>query len=197
MFPLLVFVTLLMVLIPQTGWAHGTEFIMTRLRLLENDSVVELRLVVDYLGNPLVPDEAAAHEALQNALLIKQGGKTTLFTGLAPLEFHQESTWEDAVPASLLPPPDGQDHSLLTGLWRWKPDTAEIAFSVAKGNRHDVLIWQQPARGETKSVLLLGGDVSPPVAIKLPASLWRNWLWIVSPVAVFGALMVIWKRRVK
>ena len=159
MFPLLVLVYLLLALTPQMGRAHGTEFIMTRMSLLEDDRVIELRLVVDYLGNPLVPDAAAAHDALQNALLIRHGGKTTPFTDLAPLEFHQESTWEDAVPASLLPPPDGQDHSLLAGIWRWKPDAAEIAFTVAKGNRHDVLIWQQPPGGETKSVLLLGGDV--------------------------------------
>lgn len=197
MFPLLALACVLLGLIPTTAKAHGTEFIMTRMRLLEDASVVELRLVVDYLGNPLVADEAAAHEALQNALLIKHGDKTTRFADLAPLEFHQESTWEEAVPASLLPPPDGQDHSLLTGIWRWKPDSPEIAFTVAKGNRHDVLIWHQPPGGETKSVLLLGGDVSPPVAIKLPGFAWQKWLWIVSPVAAFGVLMVIWKRRVK
>ncbi len=195
MFPLLRFVCLLTVLFPALLEAHGTEFIMSRMRLLEDESVVELRLAVDYSGNPLIADEAAAHEALQNALLIRHGDKTTRYTDLAPLEFQYGNTWEEAVPASLLPPPDGQEHSLLTGVWRWQPDSPEIAFTVAKGNKHDVLIWQQPPGGEVKSALLLGGDVSPMVAVTLPQPSWMKWMWIVLPPAVLGLAMVFWKRR--
>ncbi len=194
MFPLLRFTCMLLMGIPALLEAHGTEFIMSRMRLLEGGSMVELRLVVDYMGNPLIADESAAHEALQNALLIKQGEKTTRYTDLAPLEFHYGNSWEEAVPASLLPPPDGQDHSLLTGIWRWKPDSAEMAFTVAKGNKHDVLIWQQPPEGDVKSVLLLGGDVSPVVAITQPAPSWKKWLWVL-PFGLLGVLIILWKPR--
>ncbi|GEP43278.1 hypothetical protein BGE01nite_25690 [Brevifollis gellanilyticus] len=180
---------------PQQAEAHGTEFIMSRMRLVEGGSVVELRLVVDYSGNPLIADEAAAHEALQKALLIKHGEKTTPYADLAPLEFHDESTWAEAVPPSLLPPPDGQEHSLLTGIWRWQPDSPEIAFTVARGNKHDVLIWQQPPEGSVTSVMLLGGDVSPAVVITRHQSSWMKWVWIALPPAVLGLAVVFWKRR--
>ncbi|MES2594217.1 MAG: hypothetical protein V4662_02720 [Verrucomicrobiota bacterium] len=195
MFPLLRFACMLAALFPALLKAHGTEFIMTRMRLLEDDSLVELRMVVDYAGNPLIADEAAAHEALQHALLIKHGDKITRFTELAPLEFHYGDTWEEAVPASLLPPPDGQEHSLLTGVWRWRPDSAEIAFTVAKGNKHDVLIWRQPPGGETKSVLLLGGDVSPAVAVKPAMPAWCSWGWMALSGAAAGVSALLWKSR--
>lgn len=194
MFPLFALVSILATWLPQQAQAHGTEFIMARMRLLEGGSTVELRLVVDYSGNPLIADESAAHEALENALLIKHGEETSRYTDLAPLEFQHGSTWEEAVPASLLPPPDGQEHSLLTGVWRWQPDSTEIAFTVAKGNKHDVLIWQQPPGDEVKSVLLLGGDVSPPVAVTQPVPLWKKWLWVL-PLGLLGVLIVLWKPR--
>lgn len=195
-FPLFALVSILATWLPQQAQAHGTEFIMARMRLMEGGSTVELRLVVDYSGNPLIADESAAHEALENALLIKHGEETSRYTDLGSLEFHHDGTLEEAVPPSLLPPPDDQDHNLLTAVWRWHPDTPEIAFTVAKGNRHDVLIWQQPPEGDVKSVLLLGGDVSPVVQIQ-PARLlrWPWAAWLMPPVAAAGLLIALRKRH--
>lgn len=155
-------------LAPLFAGAHGTEFITARMKVLPDQSSIELRLGIDYLGNPMIADEAAARNALTQALHIQHAGKTSLFSALAPLSLESSNTWEDTLPDSLLPPDDGQPHQIMIGTWRWQADAESIAFTVAKGNRNDVLLWQQPTQGQLQSTLLLGGDVSP--ALQIPRS---------------------------
>ena len=186
MFPLLLFAC---VLAPLFVSAHGTEFIMSRLNVIEDQSMIELRLGIDYLGNPMIADEAAARAALQQALHVRHGEKTTRFTDLAPLTLESSSSWEGTLPDSLQPPDDGQPHQILIGTWRWKADAQDISFTVAKGNRNDVLLWRQLPGEEAKSILLLAGDHSTPLKMQ-PPTRWTNWLLIGS---VLG-LLVLWGR---
>ncbi len=187
MFPLLLFAC---VLAPLFVSAHGTEFIMSRLNVIEDENLIELRLGIDYLGNPMIADEAAARAALQEALHVRHGAMTTRFTDLAPLALDSSSSWEDTMPDSLQPPDDGQPHQILIGTWRWKADAEDISFTVAKGNRNDVLLWRQQPNGEVKSTMLLGGDHSPPIKMQPPTP-WRNWLLAGACVS----LMMLWWTR--
>ncbi|MBV6499737.1 MAG: hypothetical protein CJBNEKGG_02200 [Prosthecobacter sp.] len=183
---------------PSSSQGHGSEFIVARLAVQAPDRAVSLRLAVDYLSNPLVPDEAAAEKALRNALLVLHDGKATPFAQLAPLKLEAVDGWDDTIPASLIPPPDGEQHRMLVASWQWRPDSPEIAFGVARGNRNDVLLWRLTDRGEAKSVFLLGGDTSPPLSIPRPASLWTPPAWVVLPttaaLSVLG-MLAIRKRR--
>lgn len=173
---------------PSPSHGHGSEFIVARLDLQPPDGTISLRLAVDYLSNPLVPDEAAAEAALQNALLVHHDGKTTPFTQLAPLTLESLQSWDETIPASLIPPPDGQEHRMLVARWKWRPDSPEIAFSVARGNRNDVLLWRQMDKDETKSVFLLGGDLSPLMSVPYEHPGWMHPGWMVSVTATAALL---------
>ena len=70
---------------------------------------------------------------------------------------------------------------MLVASWQWRPESPEIAFGVAKGNRNDVLLWRQTGQGDIKSVFLLGGDTSPPLSMSRPASSWLPQGWLVLP----------------
>lgn len=197
MFPLLL-CCLSILILPSDSQGHGSEFIVARLDVQAPARMISLRLAVDCLSNPLVPDEAAAEEALRNALLVIHDGKTTPFTQLAPLTLESQENWDDTIPASLIPPPDGQEHRMLIASWQWRPESPEIAFSVAKGNRNDVLLWRQTDQGDIKSVFLLGGDTSPPLSMPRPASSYLPQGWLVLPttatLTLLGMLMLR-KRR--
>lgn len=188
MFPLLLGCLSLLVLTSKSH-GHGSEFIVARLDIQPPDHMISLRLAVDCLSNPMVPDEAAAEEALRNALLVIHNGKTTPFTQLAPLTLESLENWDDTIPASLIPPPDGQEHRMLVASWHWRPESPEIAFSVAKGNRNDVLLWRQTDQGDIKSVFLLSGDTSPPLSIPRPAASWLPQGWLVLPTTATLTLL--------
>lgn len=198
MFPLLL-CCIITLHLPSRSPGHGTEFIVARLEVQAPARTIALRLAVDYLSNPLITDEAAAEQALQNALLILHNGRSTPFTRLAPLSIHSEDSWDNTIPASLIPPPDGQEHRMLVASWQWRPDSPEIAFSVARGNRNDVLLWRQTDQGEIKSAFLLGGDTSPPVSIPRPQPGWPEIWWLApasGTLAVLG-MFTFRKRRLR
>lgn len=194
MFPLLLFAC---VFAPLFVCAHGTEFIMARMNLIEDEdqSLIELRLGIDYLGNPMIADEAAARAALQEALYIRHGEKTTHFTDLAPLTLESSSSWEDTMPDSLQPPDDGLPHQIMIGTWRWKADAQDVSFTVAKGNRNDVLLWRKPPQGEIHSTLLLGGDVSPPLTLSTPAASVSPY-WPTLGTSTIVCLIALFRRRI-
>jgi len=192
MFPLLLFTCLLA---PLFARAHGTEFIMARMNVIEDHSLIELRLGIDYLGNPMIADEAAARAALEEALHVRHGDKTTRFTDLAPLTVESSSSWEDTMPDSLQPPDDGLPHQIMIGTWRWKSDAQEVAFMVARGNRNDVLLWQQAGNGEVKSTMLLGGDTSPALTLAPPPAPWGNKGWMIPASVLAGIIIIRFKRR--
>ena len=192
MFPLLLFAW---IFAPLFLGAHGTEFIMARMNLIEDQSMIELRLGIDYLGNPMIADEAAARAALQQALHVRHGEKTTRFTDLASITLESSSSWEDTMPDSLQPPDDGQPHQIMIGTWRWKADATEVAFTVAKGNRNDVLLWQQAGDGEVKSSMLLGGDISPALILASPPASWKTETWMIPASVLAGIIVIRLKRR--
>jgi hypothetical protein len=175
--------------LPSDGHGHGSEFIVARLEVQAPARMISLRLAIDCLSNPLVPDEAAAEEALRNALLVIHDGITTPFTQLAPLSLESLENWDDTIPSSLIPPPDGQEHRMLVASWQWRPESPEIAFGVARGNRNDVLLWRQTDQGDIKSVFLLGGDTSPPLSIPHTPSSWMSRGWLLLPTTASLTLL--------
>ncbi len=179
---------------PHHLWGHGCEFLSARLSLLENNSRIALQITADFSSNPLLADEAAARQALQEVLRIEHDGKTKRLSELAPLDIQPISEWKDALPASLVPPPDGQPHQLLTAHWSWQPDVEELRFSVPQGCIHDVLLWQQEPGAEVKSTLLITGDVSPAITISLPSRR-PHWCWFIGTALLLATLIKLWRRK--
>lgn len=166
--------------------AHGTDFISAR--LIQQADVITLRLGVDYLGNPMIPDEAAARAALEKALLVQRDDRAVPFTTLSKLKLETSSEWEDTLPASLQPADDGQPHLRMIGTWTWKADAERIRFQVEHGSRNDVLLWKAKADGGIESSLLLSGDSSPALVIPRPRSTWP----LLAPLLVVGLLLQRW-----
>lgn len=166
------------ILAPLLVFGHACEFLSARLTVLDTSRQVELRITADYGGNPMLPDESAAHAALQETLRVEHDGKTSKLSELAPLEIRKATQWDESMPASIAPPPDGQSHQLLIATWRWEPDSPEITFSVPKASVHDILLWRRLPQEETKSMLLIAGDRSIP--LPMPSAGSRTILFMMG-----------------
>lgn len=177
------------VLAPLFAFGHACEFLVARLET--KPDLVTLEITADYGGNPLIVDEAAAREAVRSIFKVHSGGQVKGLEELSPLRMESRSQWDPATPASLAPPPDGQTHLLITGVWNWKPDADFMALAVPKKNLHDVLLW---TRGEklpgkdARWMLLIEGDKTPDIRVK-PETLgprFSSWLWFWLPVPALG-----------
>lgn len=184
-FPL--FAALLLTALPfSASQGHGTEFIFAKFRHDEATGSIELRLALDFLANPLVMDEETARSALEQAIEVVRDGESVPFTQLAPLVLEESSSWDEAVPDSLIPPSEESPHHFLLGTWTWQADVEEFAFAVKRGSRHDVLLWSQPVGQEVKTSLLLGGDISPSFTVAAATDpWWFSWLLIPSVALVW------------
>lgn len=172
---------------PLSALGHGAEFLSARLTLLP-DAEVLLEITADYGGNPLIPDEATAREALNDPVRLAADHGIVPLSEVAAPSISQHENWAEFAPAAYLPAgADDQPHQLITAAWHWRSETPEIVFEMPKGKMHDVLLW---TRDETnpaappKWMLLLAGDKSKAIAVH-----WTPW-WHRWPAAGLGALML-------
>lgn len=180
---------------PLFVFGHACEFLVVRLET-KPDRVV-LEITADYGGNPLIPDETTAREAVKNILQVHLGGQVRRLEDLEPLKFEKRSQWDPDAPAAFSPAPDGQEHQLLTGIWSWPPHTDFISLGVPRKNLHDVLLWTRDEKlpgKDARWMLLIEGDKTPEIRLKpetpkaephwlvqvLQWGLWSAWLtWVV------------------
>lgn len=145
---------------------HGSDFLFAKVIIGDGD--VRLEITADCEGNALIPDRGFAAAALPMALQLQLGDDRKSLSELADISLEDRSQFDESVP---LPPgtlDNSISHQLLTALWRWKPDRDAIRFTVPKGSRLDVLLWVTDTRrpaAEPQWMVLLGGDVSPPIAL--------------------------------
>jgi hypothetical protein len=187
-FPLIIFCFWLMAFtgLPMAAWGHGYEFLSARLDLREEGSLIELKITAAYGANPMLPNATAAITDLSETLHIQHHGKARLLTDLAPIHYEQSGSSEGTLPASLLHADDRLDHQFMIAHWRWVPDVAEIAFTVPKGSKHDVLLWREPSGEATESILLLSGDVSKSIPVNPTPE-----HWVVMALMLVTALLII------
>jgi hypothetical protein len=165
---------------------HGVEFISARLRIV--DEAVELRLTADYGGNPMLADESAARAVLPEVLQVEHDGRCLRLSELAPLQMERSSQWDEALPVSLSPAPDGLAHQLLVGIWRWQADAAikELRFVVPNTSIYDVLLWKQEAGEEVKTMLLIAGDRTPAISLTHKSQLGLAWIMAAVGIVLLG-----------
>lgn len=172
-FPLFVRLTLALWL-GAHGWpnrlqAHACEFLLAKLEV--KPERVTLEITADYGANPLIPDEAAARKAVLNIFRVHIGGQTRSLEDLEPLRFETRTEWDPATPTAMAPPPEGQTHELLTGIWSWRPHTDRIVLGVPEKNPLDVLLWTQDEKLPGKDaqwMLLIEGEKTPEIVIWPP-----------------------------
>ncbi|MBL9134165.1 MAG: hypothetical protein JNG86_23325 [Verrucomicrobiaceae bacterium] len=181
--------------LPLCVFGHGLEFLTAKLTLLP-EAGVQVEVTADYAGNPLVQDVAAARQAVANPLHVKVEGAWVALDSLAPVSVTEHEDWSGCAPPSLPPPPPEARHALITATWRWQHPAGTIAFTVPKGNIHDVFLWQETDRagdGAPKWMLLLAGDVTKDFPL-LPR---RRWMWITGAGTMLLLVLaaVVWRAR--
>lgn len=187
------------ILAPLCAFGHAIEFLTARLTLLP-DAVVRLEVTADHAFNPLIPDQAAALEALKSPVEVRVGDGWCLLDGLAShaVEFHTD--WAGCAPPNLPPPPAEAVHSLVTASWQWHHPEPELVVRVPKGRMHDVFLWQPPGeQGEeaTQWMLLLAGDVTKGIKVKplSKVSDWGPWAGLGAAVTTGLAVWAVLQRR--
>lgn len=190
------------VLAPLCAFGHGAEFLSARLTLLP-DSEVRLDVTADFGSNPLIGDEGAAREALQDPIRLRRDEKLVALADLAPADVSRHQNWAEFAPAAYLPTDTGgQAHELMTASWQWHSDTPEIVFEMPKGKLHDVLLWTLDATDPAappKWMLLLAGDRSKAISVH-QTPWWRRWQSVMASsvlvlLGYFVSRNFTWRQR--
>jgi hypothetical protein len=170
--------------------AHGTEFLLARLNIAPGE--MRLEITADCGGNPMIASREEAASILPGALEMQAGTVTGKLVQFAGMRLEDRSQFDETAP---LPPgtfDNSVSHQLLTGLWQWKPDHEPVRFTVPKGSKHDVLLWIVDSSKPEESprwMMLLGGDVTPPIAVPgrtLPDGRW----WTAGGAIALMALLL-------
>lgn len=175
--------------------AHGTEFLLGKLTI--SPGAMRLELTADCDGNPMIADRKEAAEILPVALQMRASDSAKALTAFAPLTLEDRSQFDETAP---LPPGSFDNtipHQLLTAVWQWKPDRESVRFEVPKANKHDVLLWvidSEKPQAEPRWMMLLGGDVTPEIALPRGSGWWIGKWWMVGGVASGLILFVGWFR---
>lgn len=157
---------------------HGSEFFQARLTVPRSgDAVIEI--IADHGQNPMLDSEEAARKALPGCLRLCADGRSIPLSEMGKLSFDRRSDWPADAPISAATVDPSARHELLALTCRFEPDGGTVQFENPPGNLHDVLLWVRDERaadigakpGEsTKWAMLLGGDKSPVIPVRQPAS---------------------------
>jgi hypothetical protein len=187
------------VLAPLCVLGHAMEFLTAKLILLP-DAEVRLEVTADHALNPLVPDEAAALQAVDRPLEVQVAGSWAPLDQMMPRLIEKHTDWLRCAPPNLPPPPPEAVHALVTASWQWKHPQSELVFRVPKGNMHDVFLWQPvEANQDSRSqwMLLLAGDVTKGIAV-LPRKSMNDWSGALTGIILItGLCMATWVLRQK
>lgn len=188
-------------LLPTSGWAHATDFILVKVS--PHAGRVDVELTADYGGNPMFTDKAEAQAVLTHVLRVRSGdgGSTSELTALAPLRFEDRREFDPTAPIPLDPTTGAEAHQLLTALWSWNCSAQKIAFEMPSDSNQSVILWTPPSsrsegipagggvRGSSPGekprwVFLLPGEVSPEVMV--PPRSATAWLVSCASAGLIG-----------
>lgn len=175
---------------PLCAFGHAIEFLTAKLTLLPG-AEVRLEVTADHAFNPLIPDQAAAMEALTSPVEVQTGGVWHSLGEMGAPQVVSHADWERYAPPNLPPPPPEAVHALVTASWQWRHPEHEVMFRVPKGRMHDVFLWQPgngKGEGSCQWMLLLAGDVTKGIPVR-PISamgLWGVFWVVVVGISILG-----------
>lgn len=178
------------VMAPLLAFGHGVEFLLARLELLPGK--VRVEVTADCEGNFILPDRAAACEAMGRLFEVgREGVEMRVRWGeLAPLRFEDRTKLDETAPLPPDPTWAGREHALVTGVWEWVPAAGErFQLAVPKGVPFDTLMWRVEAGAaegdEVKWKMLISGDETEWMEPVVAAG---RWWWCVVGVLAVGLL---------
>ncbi|HSI13555.1 MAG TPA: hypothetical protein VK961_16035 [Chthoniobacter sp.] len=188
-------------LLPTSGWAHATDFILVKVS--PHAGRVDVELTADYGGNPMFTDKAEAQAVLTQVLRVRtgDGGSTTELATLAPLRFEDRRQFDPTAPIPLDPTTGAEAHQLLTAVWSWNCGAQKIAFEMPADSNQSVILWTSSpsqsgsiqAGGDVRGgspeakprwVFLLPGEVSPQMVV--PPRSATAWLVSCASAGLLG-----------
>jgi len=186
---------------PLLASGHGVEFLLARLEVLPGK--VRVEVTADCEGNFLLPDRAAACEAMGRLFEVGREGEgaRVRWDVLAPLRFEERTKLDQTAPLPPDPTWAGREHDLVTGVWEWVPAAGErFQLAVPKGEPVDTLMWRVEAGAAAevpvKWKMLISGDETEwmgPVVVTAGIG-WGGWL--LGGVLVMGLMWGV-KRGVR
>lgn len=188
---------------PFFAFGHGAQFVLGKVTPHPNGRVM-LELTADYGENPMIQDLDGAREALENLMEWRCAGESPemTFEALPPARFEQRNTFDSTIP---LPTTEDElfiDHSLLTGIWEWRPEADGIELRVKRGTPLDVLLWTQPRLTDLESTrwaILIAGDVSPVIRMAGSSGVRSALWWFVGAggLVLAAVAITVARRRTK
>lgn len=192
------------VLAPLFASAHGTEFLLGKLTLSPGE--MRLELTADCDGNPMIADKKEAAAILPAALHMRTGDEAKPLEAFAPIRLQDRTKFDESAP---MPPgtfDNTIDHQLLTAVWQWKSGEGAVRFTVPKASKQDVLLWvvdSEKPKAEPRWMVMLGGDVSPPITLPQAKPLMLLALnpWAATNTIAIGVItlcgIVLYRRRMR
>jgi hypothetical protein len=181
---------------PAAAFGHSSEFILAK--VTPQAGRVSLELAIDCGGHPMIRSEAEARAVLGKVLRVQTSGGVRELGALAPLRIERRTQIDPDAPIPRDPEDEARPHQLVCALWSWKCTGQTVAFEVPPDAGQTLILWT-PAKlpGETpRWVILLGGDVSPDLAI--PRRQVSPWLIAGVGAGLAGvALPAFWRMRRK
>lgn len=178
---------------PLLASGHGLEFLLARLEVLPVK--VRVEVTADCEGNLMLPDRAAACEAMGRLFEVgREGDETRVPWGeLATLRFEDRTKFDETAPLPPDPTWGGRSHNLVTGVWEWVPAAGErFQLAVPKGEPFDVLMWRVEARAAegvpVKWKMLISGDETEWMGPMVEA-VGIGWgSWVLGGVVLMGLM---------
>ncbi len=182
-------------LAPLLACGHGMEFLLAKMELRADQ--VRLEVTADCEGNLMLPDKAAAREAMSRLFVVGQQGTANeaVWTALAPLRFEERTTLDPTAPLPPDPTWTERGHQLITAVWEWNPPAGEVfQLAVPKGEPLDTLLWRA-GEGEPEPVkwkMLIAGDRTEWIGpLKSDRGFSLSWMLAAGALVV----ILVWRIR--
>jgi hypothetical protein len=157
-------------LLPLFASAHNGEWLLAKCTI-DADNSVTVRLTADAEANPRIKTQEDFVRETKGLLLVHDGDQSKDFLSLADkVEFGVDDHLDPAAPLGHTPEELAKSYQLLkfTARARLTPD--RFTFRLPEKSPHTVILWlidERLEKQEPRWVMLIGGDESPLIKVRL------------------------------
>jgi hypothetical protein len=179
-------------LLPFFAFGHGSEFLEAKF-YFDEQRQAHLVVTADYSGNPMLTSQAEAQRALLDCLHV-QGQTLVEAVGQPRVELASEPDPDSPMPRTAQDP--SLVHEFLVGHWCWRPQGAELRFTVPLTAKQSVLFWLPADKpgSEPRWRIFVPGDAAPPLAVPPAPAAALPWVYTIAGLICGAAGWWGWAR---